>query len=313
MCLNFNVEFETCGHSTEPVTFKCTFPSNECQHNVTVQAVGYRHFCPLFCPTCLLLPDPRTSSGYRSLNPHPETKENTVFFRIANLEANQIFQRATKLSDSIFPDPLTFVKSSFPAGTVCAGDEVHNIPYLGMDVTKKIEKALATLYASFWWSLEIENIRPSFELRLLHIQLQTYSHFRHFSLFARKYYRDEFPLREGMIHLRSILTSVPLDSLVGEERKCVICAAKLGVPDADGNIEGPVKTCCRHGQHLFGESCLRHWLETKETCPNCRYRLLPIRLTEEEFNLEEEESAVNHEIPGWLVTILGSNPREKKG
>lgn len=309
MCLDFIVEFEVCGHSTEPVTFKCTSPTNDCQHNVTVQAVGHRHFCPLFCPTCLLLPDPRTTNGYRSLNLHRETQANTVCFRVAKLEAEYILQRAKKLSDSIFPDPLAFVKSSFPVGTAFVDDEVPNIPYLGMDVTKKIEETSATLYASFWWLLEMENIRPSFELRLLLIQLQTYIYYSHFNLFARKHYRPEFPLRERMIHLRSILTRVPLESMIGEERKCVICSAELGVPDADGNIEGPVKTCCRHGQHLFGEACLRHWLETKETCPTCRYRLLPIRLTEDEFNLKEEATAVNNEIPGWLITILGSNLR----
>jgi tRNA(Arg) A34 adenosine deaminase TadA len=52
----------------------------------------------------------------------------------------------------------------------------------------------------------------------------------------------------------------------------------------------------------------RHWLETHESCPYCRYTLLHFRITEQAFDAEEEEAAAkSRAIPDWVITLLGSN------
>jgi hypothetical protein len=119
--------------------------------------------------------------------------------------------------------------------------------------------------------------------------------------------------------LQTVVTRVPLDSLVGEDRVCNICKASFDGKEDGGHeddrdvlaeTETPVRTVCAAGQHLFGEQCLRHWLETHESCPYCRHTLLPFRITEQECDAGEEEAAKSRAIPDWITTLLWSNSKQ---
>jgi hypothetical protein len=77
-----------------------------------------------------------------------------------------------------------------------------------------------------------------------------------------------------------------------------------------GMTEMPVVTSCAHGGHLLGGKCLRHWLETNDSCPLCRDRLLPLGATKAEFEASEDAAVANQKIPEWVITLLGKNPSE---
>lgn len=200
---------------------------------------------------------------------------------------------------------------SAPARARFVDGGLPNVPYLGRDTMNAVERAYMTLYATFWWSYDMDCILPDFEHRLLLLQLQFYIIYGRFTHFASR--RRRIPQYDRMDYLNTLLTRVPVHTLGYDQRRCDICTEELDVPNGDGIFENPVVTSCRHGRHLFGKLCLREWLKTNATCPNCRFYLLPFAMdvrVEDPFGDEHDEAAALHYvIPNWLVTLLGGNPR----
>jgi hypothetical protein len=52
---------------------------------------------------------------------------------------------------------------------------------------------------------------------------------------------------------------------------CIICYNDFGVQNPDGFVESPVRLPkCKH---IFGDRCLKQWLQDSDSCPYCRDKL----------------------------------------
>lgn len=52
---------------------------------------------------------------------------------------------------------------------------------------------------------------------------------------------------------------------------CIICYNEFGVKNPDGFVECPVRLPkCKH---IFGDRCLKQWLQDSDSCPYCRDKL----------------------------------------
>ncbi|EXK47784.1 hypothetical protein FOXG_00342 [Fusarium oxysporum f. sp. lycopersici 4287] len=67
------------------------------------------------------------------------------------------------------------------------------------------------------------------------------------------------------------LMSVKLEDLAETDRSCVICYNEYGVDTPEGIKEAPLRLpkC----GHVFGNHCIKKWLEDSDSCPYCRDRL----------------------------------------
>lgn len=67
------------------------------------------------------------------------------------------------------------------------------------------------------------------------------------------------------------LQSVNVEDLPENERHCCICYNDFGVASPEGLKECPLRLpkC----QHVFGDHCIKKWLEESDTCPYCRDKL----------------------------------------
>ncbi|KAK1996271.1 hypothetical protein LX36DRAFT_124482 [Colletotrichum falcatum] len=64
------------------------------------------------------------------------------------------------------------------------------------------------------------------------------------------------------------LQSVPISDLPESERTCVICYNEFGVETPEGVREAPLRLPkCKH---VFGDHCIKKWLEDSDSCPYCR-------------------------------------------
>ncbi|TLD13368.1 uncharacterized protein PgNI_04731 [Pyricularia grisea] len=69
----------------------------------------------------------------------------------------------------------------------------------------------------------------------------------------------------------SSMESVDITSLPELERTCVICYNDFGVPSPEGISEAPLRLPkCKH---VFGDHCIKKWLQDSDTCPYCRDKL----------------------------------------
>ncbi|RDA85789.1 hypothetical protein CP532_6299, partial [Ophiocordyceps camponoti-leonardi (nom. inval.)] len=67
------------------------------------------------------------------------------------------------------------------------------------------------------------------------------------------------------------LQSVDVNQLSGNERTCIICYNDYGVESPEGSVESPVRLPkCKH---VFGNICIKKWLEDSDNCPYCRDKL----------------------------------------
>lgn len=67
------------------------------------------------------------------------------------------------------------------------------------------------------------------------------------------------------------LESVEISSLPENEKACVICYNDYGVESPEGINEAPLRLPpCRH---IFGDHCIRKWLDESDSCPYCRAKL----------------------------------------
>jgi hypothetical protein len=71
--------------------------------------------------------------------------------------------------------------------------------------------------------------------------------------------------------LKSILISIPVESLTKENINCSICLEKMGKASKDCAAELPIHLpLCN--KHPCGSRCLTEWLQENETCPVCRHK-----------------------------------------
>ncbi|KAL2255722.1 hypothetical protein VTK26DRAFT_2810 [Humicola hyalothermophila] len=67
------------------------------------------------------------------------------------------------------------------------------------------------------------------------------------------------------------LESVDIQTLPESERTCVICYNAFGKETPEGILESPLRLPkCKH---VFGDHCIKKWLEEADTCPYCRDKL----------------------------------------
>ncbi|KAG5979593.1 hypothetical protein E4U55_004994 [Claviceps digitariae] len=60
-------------------------------------------------------------------------------------------------------------------------------------------------------------------------------------------------------------------SLEENEKTCVICYNDYGVASPEGVIEVALRL--PHCKHIFGDHCIKKWLEDSDSCPYCRSKL----------------------------------------
>ncbi|KAF4510775.1 hypothetical protein G6O67_002641 [Ophiocordyceps sinensis] len=67
------------------------------------------------------------------------------------------------------------------------------------------------------------------------------------------------------------LQSVDVNDLPDNEKMCVICYNDFGDRSTEGINEAPLRLPkCKH---VFGDHCIRKWLENSDSCPYCRDKL----------------------------------------
>ncbi|QUC18349.1 uncharacterized protein UV8b_02590 [Ustilaginoidea virens] len=67
------------------------------------------------------------------------------------------------------------------------------------------------------------------------------------------------------------LESVDISDLPNDEKICVICYNAYGVASPEGVNEAPLRLpACKH---VFGDHCIKKWLEDSDSCPYCRNKL----------------------------------------
>ncbi|KAM0260483.1 hypothetical protein ACHAQJ_002715 [Trichoderma viride] len=70
-----------------------------------------------------------------------------------------------------------------------------------------------------------------------------------------------------------LLESIKIEDLPEKERTCVICYNDFGVETPEGVNESPLRLPkCKH---VFGDMCIKRWLEESDSCPYCRDKLQP--------------------------------------
>ncbi|KIE03059.1 RING-finger domain containing protein, partial [Metarhizium majus ARSEF 297] len=67
------------------------------------------------------------------------------------------------------------------------------------------------------------------------------------------------------------LESVEASALPESERTCVICYNDYGVASPEGVNEAPLRL--PQCKHIFGDHCIKKWLEDSDSCPYCRSKL----------------------------------------
>jgi len=115
--------------------------------------------------------------------------------------------------------------------------------------------------------------------------------------YSRKLVWQKFELeRRGAIEagLR-LLQYLDIGSIPKDCRECSICGVPYG-EQGDGKIEYPVALPCDE-KHIFGNTCVRKWLQTNETCPLDRREIIP-----PEIPMDQLESAI---CPWWVTELAG--------
>jgi hypothetical protein len=158
------------------------------------------------------------------------------FFENEHGIAEGTLKMAKKSGINEFSDPFDFVKASLPEDGEAFFQEgiVPDIPYLGKDIIKNLEAAHSTLSAIFWFSLVTRKVEIApLEHRILLVQLQNYLNYSRFAFRARRKYAANPTLKDRMLQIHEVVTTVSPKYLKKEERVCNICMVPF-----DGNEKG---------------------------------------------------------------------------
>lgn len=84
------------------------------------------------------------------------------------------------------------------------------------------------------------------------------------------------PTRAGFLGREENFVPVNAGDLSEEDRECSIYKVPYNEADGEGQdavpAEQPVRLACPD-QHVFGEACIRSWLDEHTSCPMCRREL----------------------------------------
>ncbi|KAK0110049.1 hypothetical protein ONS95_002709 [Cadophora gregata] len=218
-----------------------------------------------FCPQCLLLPDPRDSGLHRTEDGSryrgPAARPRLPFDSSRQEAARRLWLQARAHIHDHPNDATVFV--------VPENDLNEPLPKLGRQMLAGIH--LLLLY-DFWKRLDGPD-PCTMPQRMLIVQLQTALEYNECK--ERMTYRGP----EKQPRTRNEIIA---DSLMGigvEDIKnydvCSICCSKLHPVTEDGTTEPPVKT--KQCGHVFGENCIKSWLDTNSTCPRCWAEILKLQ------------------------------------
>lgn len=83
----------------------------------------------------------------------------------------------------------------------------------------------------------------------------------------RAVYEKRIPIRTVI----AALETVKLEELEKADCTCIICYNEFGIANPEGITELPLRLPkCKH---IFGEKCIKKWLEDSDSCPYCRDKL----------------------------------------
>jgi len=297
MCYQFRIEYEACGHHSQPEYRPCGSPS--CTKVTLVLSVDE---ILDFCPECFLM----DIADFRQYVERPYTYEVYRIMRITSRwhptrnQAKEMYARAEKYYEATSGanDILALVN---PDGTT-----------LNYTQNSVILHMLRMLMRHFWARIKYDiSPQPTLRERMLILQLIKVRDqgFIYFNL-------KEFQSKADQIH--SLTTIVPEED-VAENYYCNICHEALGTPTEDGKIEHCVKTISCN--HMFGNLCLAAWLTKNDdewSCPICRGILTPNAQPEVQ---EEPDTQNNHQVkftnwcgkivridkaqtPEWMIALL---------
>ncbi|KAF2843775.1 hypothetical protein M501DRAFT_1028537 [Patellaria atrata CBS 101060] len=91
--------------------------------------------------------------------------------------------------------------------------------------------------------------------------------------------QDQTPTLSREAFLEQLFPRVELTTLDVEDRSCCICREDYSYEKADYAVHLP----CGNG-HVFGNDCIRHWLNVNDSCPTCRTQLF----VEGKYDFEKE-------------------------
>lgn len=81
---------------------------------------------------------------------------------------------------------------------------------------------------------------------------------------------NQLPSRQICLALLEPISVASLPDDSTGKATCNICFGDLADKAEPGASERAVRL---HGTHVFGERCIRQWLEEKDSCPNCRRKV----------------------------------------
>jgi len=311
MCIRVRKIYHGCDHIlVEPLTFPCLY------QGYCGTLLDFDFFIKFgFCPDCFLKTDLRGILGSQKILELKDyiQKKNEDF-------ANAIDENG-KLEILHAPEMMERLRIVFKAEAhriEAWSHEANKLPILSTTLYHELSRVTDLISYPVLCSLGHGGFLPAVEDRILMQHLSRYQQDNYYSTFARMKFRVELDDKTRSRLSKYAFKPVLMETLAHNEMVCSICQESFGIPNSEGVVEFPVKTRCRHGgaaccdrpgatsiaNHVFGEKCIRKWLENHSSCPSCRAVLLPLRVDEEQFENEEDARAEDDAIPEWLKRFL---------
>ena len=255
MCVPMRKRFDLCGHYSEEQINRCPTPTDSCLMRPMIKTCDNE-----LCPSCTLLPNPTLSLR----------KPPSPFYFCSDDWPS--FQHLI--------DEFSIESNDLDAFT--AGVDFTNI-WVNRDFRNHIIYPYFGLRNKFWRTWYTEHVMEH-RLRITMLQIRNYIDAVKMHAAARQYENDERERierqnrrarrrklerqRQSEREINRVLRPVDISSLPADNRDCSICKVPYG--ETDGNIpaENPVEVPCNAViKHVFGNSCILHWLRDNSTCP----------------------------------------------